>query len=262
MTGTAAALFDVDGGPVRPAAARQPRGARAGRAAHSSSRAWTNAWGRLPRCWCCAMSYSSENSPADPHSPGWPRTSGPPRRRRPAGARRGPSGSRTARTPPPPRPGALVVPEAVDVVAVGQLVAAGAQGGGRARVVRGRAAPDRRQQQGEIGRRVAGGALPPARGVQGMPGGVSHQPVRQRAPGRGGPVRPPSRCSARTPAAAAPAWPTRPAPWWRACWTRPPSCRTERHPPAQPRDGYTATGRADARSGREGPGRNPRGGPR
>ena len=31
-------------------------------------RAWTNAWGRLPRCWCWRMSNSSVNSPGGPQA--------------------------------------------------------------------------------------------------------------------------------------------------------------------------------------------------
>ncbi len=109
--------------PRRPAAARAPSPpaqpqsglpalAPSGRPpasviAHSSSSACTNAWGRLPRSWRCATSYSSEIRPAGPQAVAVALE--PARRahaRRPAGPRPAPSESRTSQTRPRPRPAA------------------------------------------------------------------------------------------------------------------------------------------------------------
>lgn len=61
--------------------------------------------------------------------------------------------------------GAVVVAETVNEVVLGQLVAAGGEGGAGARVVGGQGATDGGQQQGRIDRWAVGGALPVAVGV-------------------------------------------------------------------------------------------------
>ena len=172
-----------------PRSLREPTPASPSRWAVSSSRAWTKAWGRLPRSWRWTTSYSSVNSPGGPQ------------------AARLRSNQRSAPATSPCWWAGQRHEEAAEHEGALGLVRAGGRPGGtgrrsrrrssssttarevatRARVVGGHGAADAGQQQRGVDARVVGGALPASgrgAGSRGRPSATSRSAsgAHRRAP--------------------------------------------------------------------------------